>query len=79
MDQKNRKDAAFDTLTDISDIEIDMEKSVSDRIEDYIQKTGSPLLVRVGEFTVEIGYSDCTDTLNDRMKQYIKKAAEIKY
>ena len=54
------------------------EKPVPDRVEEYVRKVGNPFLVRVGEYAVKIGYSDCEETLNDRMKQYIKKLAEIK-
>ncbi len=79
MEQMDIKDAVPDQLVDISGIEIDMKKSVSARVEDYVQKVGNPFLVRVGEYVVKIGYSDCAKTLNDRMKQYIRKVAEIKY
>lgn len=77
MEQIDIKDA--DALADISGIEIDMEKSVSDRVEDYVQKAGNPFLVRVGEYVVKIGYSDQAGTLSVRVKQYIRKAAEIRY
>lgn len=79
MEQMDIKDAVPDQLVDISGIEIDMKKSVSARVADYVQKVGNPFLVRVGEYVVKIGYSDCAETLNDRMKQYIRKVAEIKY
>lgn len=79
MEQMDIKDAVSDQLVDISGIQIDMKKSVSARVEDYVQKVGNPFLVRVGEYVVKIGYSDCAETLNDRMKQYIRKVAEIKY
>ena len=79
MEQADIRSAVRDELTDISGIEIDVNKSVSDRVEDYVEKTGNPFLVRVGNYVVKIGYSDCTETLNDRMKQYIRKVAEIKY
>lgn len=79
MKQIDIRSAMPETLVDISKIEIDMKKSVSSRVEDYIQKVGNPFLVKVGEYVVKIGYSDCEETLNDRMKQYIKKVAEIKY
>ncbi|MDE7331062.1 MAG: hypothetical protein K2O16_02315 [Lachnospiraceae bacterium] len=79
MEQIDIRDADADALADISGIEIDMEKSVSDRVEDYVQKAGNPFLVRVGEYVVKIGYSDQAGTLSDRMKQYIRKAAEIRY
>ena len=79
MQQIDIKDAVTDSLVDISEIEIDRKKSVADRVEDYVQTVGNPYLVKVGEYVVKIGYSDCDETLNDRMKQYIKKIAEIKY
>ena len=79
MEQIDIKDAVPDQLVDISGIEIDMKKSVSARVADYVQKVGNPFLVRVGEYVVKIGYSDCAETLNDRMKQYISKVARIKY
>ncbi len=79
MEQADIRDAVLDNLADISKIEIDTKKSVSARVEDYMQKVGNPYLVRVGEYIVKIGYSDCEETLNDRMKQYISKVAEIKY
>lgn len=79
MKQIDIRSAMPDTLADISKIEIDMKKPISSRVEDYLQKVGNPFLVRVGEYVVKIGYSDCEETLNDRMKQYINKVAEIKY
>lgn len=78
MEQANIKEAVVDTLVDISRVEIDMEKSVSARVEDYIEKVGNPFLVRVGEYIVKIGYSNSEETLNDRMEQYIRKIAEIR-
>ena len=79
MEQADIKEAIPDHLADISKIKIDMKKSVSARVEEYVQKVGNPFLVRVGDYVVKIGYSDCEETLNDRMKQYIRKIAEIKY
>ena len=68
-----------DTLVDISRIEIDMKKPVPARVDEYVRKVGNPFLVRVGDYVVKIGYSGNSGTLNDRMKQYIRKVAEIKY
>ncbi|NBJ93576.1 DUF6870 family protein [Parablautia muri] len=79
MEQIDIRDVKPETLVDISEIEIDMKKSVAARVDDYVQKAGNPFLVKVGEYVVKIGYSECGATLNDRMEQYIKKAAEIKY
>ena len=79
MKQMDIKDVMPDTLVDIRNIEIDRKKTVPARVEDYVHKVGNPFLVRVGEYVVKVGYSGCEETLNDRMKQYIRKVAEIKY
>lgn len=79
MEQADIKEAVWDNLPDICQIEIDKKKPVPQRAEEYVQKVGNPFLVRVGAYTVKLGYSDCEETLNDRMKQYIRKIAEIKY
>lgn len=75
----NIKEVNPDELVDISEIEIDTKQSVQKRVEEYVEQVHNPYLVRVGEYVVKIGYSDCKETLNDRMKQYISKIAETKY
>lgn len=75
----NIKEVNPDELVDISEIEIDMKQSVQKRVKEYVEQVHNPYLVRVGEYVVKIGYSDCKETLNDRMKQYISKMAETKY
>ena len=75
----NIKDVNPDELVDISEIEIDTKQSVQKRVKEYVEQVHNPYLVRVGEYVVKIGYSDCEETLNDRMKQYISKIAETKY
>jgi len=79
MERMDIKEAVPEELVDISGIEIDMKKPVPERVEEYVRKVENPFLVRVGEYVVKIGYSDQAGTLNDRMKQYIRKVAEIKY
>ena len=73
----NIKEVNPDELVDIS--EIDTKQSVQKRVKEYVEQVHNPYLVRVGEYVVKIGYSDCEETLNDRMKQYISKIAETKY
>ena len=67
----NIKEVNPDELVDISEIEIDTKQSVQKRVKEYVEQVHNPYLVRVGEYVVKIGYSDCEETLNDRMKQYI--------
>ena len=75
----NIKEVNPDELVDISEIEIDTKQSVQKRVKEYVEQVHNPYLVRVGEYVVKIGYSDCKETLNNRMKQYISKIAETKY
>lgn len=75
----NIKEVNPDELVDIREIEIDTKQSVEKRVKCYVEQVQNPYLVRVGEYVVKIGYSDCKETLNDRMKQYISKIAETKY
>lgn len=79
LEQINIDKAIPGNITDISNIKIDMEKNVPERVMDYIQKVNNPFLVKIGDYIVKIGYSDCPETINDRMKQYITKMIQIKY
>ncbi len=79
MKQADIQEAVPSQLADINEINLDMNPSVPDRAAEYIREAGNPFLVRAGEYVVKIGYSDCAETFNDRMKQYIDKMAEIKY
>lgn len=79
LKRANIKEVNPDELVDISEIEIDTKQSVQKRVKEYVEQVHNPYLVRVGEYVVKIGYSDCEETLNDRMKQYISKIAETKY
>ena len=45
--------------------------SMEDRKKACEKKEESPDLITVGEYTVQLEYSDCEETLEDRMKQYI--------
>ena len=79
LKRANMKEVDPDALVDISEIEINTKQSVQKRVKEYVDQVHNPYLVRVGEYVVKIGYSDCKETLNDRMKQYISKIAETKY
>ena len=55
----NIKEVNPEELVDISEIEIDMKQSVQKRVKEYVEQVHNPYLVRVGEYVVKIGYSDC--------------------
>lgn len=66
-------------LVDISEIQIDTNKTVTNRVKDYIEKVKNPFLVRIGDYVVKINYSDIEETVDSRMQLYISKIAQIKY
>lgn len=79
MQQVDIRKVSPDELVDICEVKIDTKQSVQKRVKAYVEQVQNPYLVRVGEYVVKISYSDCKETLNDRMKQYISKIAETKY
>ena len=59
------------TLTDIKEIKIDTTQPVKRRIESYIRQVSNPYCVLVGDIAVKFVYSQTTDTLNDKLKEYL--------
>ena len=43
-------------LADIQDIVIDTTKSVSSRIRSFLEQTGNPFAMNVGEYILQIGF-----------------------
>lgn len=78
MQQVDIRKVNPDELVDIREVEIDTKQSVQKKVKSYVEQVKNPYLVRVGEYVVKISYSDCEETLNDRMEQYISKIAETK-
>lgn len=79
MQQMDIRSVNPDEVVDITGIVIDLEQPVPDRMKAYLEAVHNPFLVKVGDYIVKLGYSDCKETLNDRIKQYISKMAEVKY
>ena len=77
MSQADIRTVKPEELVDITGIEIDRKQPAAKRIKSYVEQVHNPYLVRVGDYTVKTEYSDCEETLNDRMMQYISKMAEL--
>lgn len=43
------------------------------------QKPDAAPPMKVGDYTVTVEYSDCQETLNDRMEQYLSRLAEREF
>lgn len=46
----------IDSLVDLHEITIDTDKTVVDRVRDYIEQVKNPYLFKVGDITVKVNY-----------------------
>lgn len=71
-------DLKREELANAEDIVIDTEKCVESRIESYIEQTGNPFALNVGEYILQIGYMEgATDTIDDRLILLTKRKTQI--
>ena len=66
------KDFDINTIPDIKDIKIDIEKSAIDRILDYINQAQNPYFIRHGKILVKIEHSETEKTIEDCMGGYFR-------
>ncbi len=64
-------------LADISDLKIDREEPVENRIRSYLEQTGNPFLVKSGEYILKFSYGEKEKDMNDRMAEYVERIARI--
>lgn len=68
-----------DALVDIRDIHIDSGKPVETKIREYMEQVRNPFLVKYGDYIIKLSYADTEKSMDDRMKEYVAKMAQIKY
>jgi hypothetical protein len=67
----------IDSLTDIRDIRIDIEKSVAEKMRQYASQTANIFINRHGDYIVKVTYADTDVTFNDKMRKYIRRLMEL--
>lgn len=78
MQSMNIMDLKREELANDEDIIIDSKKSVESRVKSFIEQTGNPFALNVGEYVVQFGYMEgAEDTIDDRMILLAKKKAQI--
>ncbi len=78
MQSMNIMDLKREELADAEDIVIDTEKCVESRIKSFMEQTGNPYALNVGEYILQIGFMDETDDLiDDRMILLTKRKTQI--
>ena len=61
-----------ETVVDASQIIIDFNLPVHERICNYAKQTGNPYFIKVGKVIVKMGHADTTATVNDCFERYMK-------
>lgn len=60
-----------ETLVELSDVFIDTELPVQERIQEYGRQIGNPYCFKCGDVAVKIGFADTNRTINDCMESYL--------
>ena len=68
-----------DALVDIRDNHIDSGKPVEIKLREYMEQVRNPFLVKYGDYIIKLSYADTEKSMDDRMKEYVAKMAQIKY
>jgi hypothetical protein len=63
---------APDDVTDVSDINIDINQSVKERMASYINQVKNPYFIKVGKLIVKMEFSNTDISLNDCFERYMK-------
>lgn len=66
-------------LTDLNDIIIDTSKAVSAKLSQFAAQTNNLFLNKVGEYVVKVSYAPTDLTINDKLKGYLERMAEISF
>lgn len=78
MQNINIMELERDQLANMEDIVIDTEKSVENRVRFFIEQTGNPFAMNVGEYILQVGFAEGTEELiDDRMILLAKRRARI--
>lgn len=61
-----------DTVVDVSEIYIDTNLPVPERIAEYVRQVGNPYFIKVGKVIVKLNFADTTVTANECFERYMK-------
>lgn len=65
-------------LANAEDIAIDTTKSVESRIRSFMDQTGNPFAMNVGEYILQIGFMEgAEDSIDDRIILLTKRKTQI--
>ena len=60
------------SVADASEINIDINLPVEERIADYIIQAGNPYFIKVGKIIIKMNFSNTDKRANDCFERYLK-------
>ena len=60
------------TLIDIQDIKIDIEKPLKERIIDYLKQIHNPYCFKYGKYIVKVNFAETNLTMEECMEGYFR-------
>lgn len=67
----------INTLTDISDIQIDSKMSTEKKLISFAEQSNNLYLHRFGDYVVKVKFQQDGYTIDDKMEEYLKHLMEI--
>ena len=78
MQTMNIMELERDKLANAEDIVIDTGKSMESRVRSFMEQTGNPFALNVGEYILQVGFAEGTeDLIDDRMILLARRRAQI--
>lgn len=78
MQNMNIMELKREELANAEDIVIDTTKSVESRIRSFMEQTGNPFAMNIGEYILQIGFMEgAEDSIDDRMILLTKRKTQI--
>lgn len=71
MREMDIMEADREQLADIGDIHIDENKTVGERIAEFLEQARNPYLMKAGEYILKFDYTDCGKDLEERLLEYV--------
>lgn len=63
-------------LKDLKELDLNLEGSPKERMEQLMEQIGNPFLFRWGDFVVKVAYEETEAALEDRLEEFLERMEE---
>lgn len=77
MQEVDVRTVNIEDLTDLKDINIDTKLPVKEKLRSFAEQSSNLYIHRVGNFVVKVSFQKEGPTINDKMKEYIRRLTEV--